>query len=148
VATVYFDTSAFIKLILEEQGTELAAALWDSCDAATSSRLAYPEVHAALAAAVRAKRLDPVDHPVLERDWEGIWSEVRPVELSRQIGHEAGRLCKIHRLKGADGVHLASALAANNGKLIVAGWDRRLQAGAVEAGLRIAPMSVLGRRMG
>lgn len=146
MATVYFDSSAFIKLILEEQDTDLAAALWDSCDTATSSRLAYPEVHAALAAAARAKRLDPVDLPILERDWDGIWSEVRPVELSEHIGHEAGRLCRIHRLKGADGVHLASALAVSDAKLIMAGWDRRLQIGAVEAGLRIAPTSVTRRR--
>jgi predicted nucleic acid-binding protein len=146
VAAVYFDSSAFIKLVLEEQGTDLAAALWDNCDAATSSRLAYPEVHAALAAAVRAKRLDPGDLQIAERDWERIWSDVRAVELSVQISHQAGRLCRIHRLKGADGVHLASALAVNDGNLIVAGWDQRLQTGAVEAGLRVAPTSVPKRR--
>jgi uncharacterized protein len=146
VAAVYFDSSAFIKLVLEEQGTDLAAALWDNCDAATSSRLAYPEVHAALAAAVRAKRLDPDDLQIAERDWERIWSDVRAVELSVQISHQAGRLCRIHRLKGADGVHLASALAVNDGNLIVAGWDQRLQTGAVEAGLRVAPTSVPNRR--
>jgi hypothetical protein len=32
------------------QAGDLAAALWDGCDAAVASRLAYPEVRAALAA--------------------------------------------------------------------------------------------------
>ena len=51
---VYFDSSAFVKLVVEEDGSEVAATLWDGCDAAVSSRLAYPEVRAALAAAGRA----------------------------------------------------------------------------------------------
>ncbi|HEX7463112.1 MAG TPA: hypothetical protein VF317_13165 [Dermatophilaceae bacterium] len=49
----YFDSSAFVKLVVEEEGSDLAAALWDGRDAAVSSRLAYPEVRAALAAAAR-----------------------------------------------------------------------------------------------
>jgi hypothetical protein len=32
-----------------------AAPLWDGCDAAVASRLAYPEVRAALAAAARSQ---------------------------------------------------------------------------------------------
>jgi predicted nucleic acid-binding protein len=53
VPLVYFDASAFVKLLAEETGSDLAAELWDGCDAAVSSRLAYPEVRAALAAAAR-----------------------------------------------------------------------------------------------
>ena len=56
MAIVYFDSSAFVKLVVEEEGSDLAAALWDGCDVAVSSRLAYPEVRAALAAAGRADR--------------------------------------------------------------------------------------------
>jgi predicted nucleic acid-binding protein len=61
VALVYFDSTAFVKLLVEQDGSDLAAALWDGCDAAVSSRLAYPEVRAALAAAGRAERLDAAD---------------------------------------------------------------------------------------
>ena len=57
VTIVYFEGSAFVKLVVDESGIELAAELWDGCDAAVSSRLAYPEVRAALAAAGRAGRL-------------------------------------------------------------------------------------------
>lgn len=46
---VYFDSSAFVKLVVEETGSDLAADMRDGCDAALSSRLAYPEVRAALA---------------------------------------------------------------------------------------------------
>lgn len=44
------DSSAFVKLLIEEEGSDLAARLWDRCDAAIPSRMAYPEVRAALAA--------------------------------------------------------------------------------------------------
>ncbi len=50
MAIVYFDSSAFVKLVVDEDGSDLAALLWDGCDAAVASRLAYPEVRAALAA--------------------------------------------------------------------------------------------------
>ena len=30
---VYFDSSAFIKLLVDEDGSDLAALLWDGCDA-------------------------------------------------------------------------------------------------------------------
>jgi predicted nucleic acid-binding protein len=53
VALIYFDSSAFVKLLAEEPGSDLAARLWDGCDAAVASRLAYPEVRAALAASAR-----------------------------------------------------------------------------------------------
>jgi len=36
---VYFDSSALVKLVIGEAGTELAVELWDGCDAALASRL-------------------------------------------------------------------------------------------------------------
>jgi hypothetical protein len=42
MAIVYFDSGAFVKLLVDEKGSETAAALWDGCDAAVSSRLASP----------------------------------------------------------------------------------------------------------
>jgi uncharacterized protein len=54
-------------------------------------------------------------------------------------GREAGQLARSHALRGADAVHLASALAIDDPDLIIAVWDRRLHTGAVTAGLHIAP---------
>jgi len=34
VPVVYFDASAFVKLLVDEPGSELVVALWDGCDAA------------------------------------------------------------------------------------------------------------------
>jgi predicted nucleic acid-binding protein len=140
VPLVYFDSSAFVKLLVEEEGSELAAAIWDGCDAAMSSRLAYPEVRAALAAAERNHDLDEGDTVLAERAWEEYWAATRPVELTSAVEHHAGQLARDHELRGADAVHLASALAIGDPDLVVAVWDRRLHAGARAAHLRVAPI--------
>jgi predicted nucleic acid-binding protein len=139
MALVYFDSSALVKLVVAETGSDLAAELWDGCDAALASRLAYPEVRAALAAACRNHDLTEEDLDAAEQAWHQYWAAVRPVELTAAIERHAGQLARSHALRGADAVHLASALAIGDPDLIVAVWDRRLQAGAATAGLHIAP---------
>ena len=139
MALVYFDSSALVKLLVQEEGSDVAAELWDGCDAALASRLAYPEVCAALAAAGRNHDLSQDDLDVAEQAWEQYWASVRPVELTAAVERQAGRLARTYALRGADAVHLASALALADPGLIVAAWDRRLHAGAATAGLLVAP---------
>lgn len=145
MAIVYFDASAFIKLLVEEDGTEVAVALWDGCDAAVSSRLSYPEVRAALAAAARDRRVSAADLDRAEQDWEIYWSAVRPVELTAEVARRAGVAVKEHSLRGVDGVHLASVFAVPTPDIVMAVWDRRLRDGALAAGLQVAPAPEPGR---
>jgi predicted nucleic acid-binding protein len=142
VSLVYFDSSAFVKLLAEEAGSDLAAQLWDGCDAAVASRLAYPEVRAALAAAARNHDLAEADLDEAERAWDSYWAATRPVELTAAVEQHAGQLARTHALRGADAIHLASALAIGDPSLILAAWDRRLHAGAQAAGLHTAPAQV------
>ncbi len=136
---VYFDSSAFVKLLAEEAGSDLAADLWDGCDAALASRLAYPEVRAALAASHRNHDLADHELDAAERAWDSYWAATRPVELTAAVEQRAGQLAQAHALRGADAVHLASALAIADPDLVVAVWYRRLHAGAQAVGLRVAP---------
>ena len=144
MALVYFDSSALVKLVVEEDGSGLAAELWDACDAAVASRLAYPEVRAALAAAGRNHDLTRDDLAAAEHGWERYWAAVRPAELTAAVARRAGLLACSHALRGADAVHLASALALGDPDLVMAVWDRRLHAGAAAAGLRLAPARLPG----
>jgi uncharacterized protein len=139
VPLVYFASSAFVKLLVEEEGSDLAAGLWDGCDAAVASRLAYPEVRAALAAATRNHDLPVHDLDSAEKAWDGYWAATRPVELTAAVEQHAGQLARLHALRGADAVHLASALAIGDPDLVIAVWDRRLHTGAQAAGIRVAP---------
>ncbi|MGH3097943.1 MAG: type II toxin-antitoxin system VapC family toxin [Streptosporangiales bacterium] len=141
MAIVYFDSSAFVKLVVQEDGSDVAAALWDGCDAAVSSRLAYPEVRAALAAAVRAHRLDAESGLRASAAWEEYWAATQAVELTEAVTAEAGELAAQHTLRGADAVHLASAVTIGAAETLFAVWDQRLHSGAVEVGLQVAPVN-------
>ncbi len=139
MAIVYFDASALVKLLVAEAGTHVVVQLWDGCDVALSSRLVYPEVCAALAAVNRNHRLADAHLPRVLRQWHECWAEVRPIELTSTVGHHAGLLAQEYSLSGANGVHLASALAFGEGDPILASWDKRLSAGASAEGLRTVP---------
>jgi uncharacterized protein len=148
MALVYFDSSALVKLVIDEAGTELAIDLWDGCDAVLASRLAYPEVRAALAALARNHDLDADQLTSAEDAWERYWAAVRSVELTPAVERRAGDLAGQHGLRGADAVHLASALAIGDPDLVVAVWDRRLHAGARAAGTLVAPADLDARAAG
>lgn len=139
MAIAYFDSSAFVKLVVDEDGSDLAAAVWDGSDAVVSSRLAYPEVRAALAAAGRDRRLTRADQQRAEAEWERYWGATRAVELTAAVTAHAGELAGRYALRGADAVHLASLLAVGREATLFAVWDQRLRAGALAAGVRLAP---------
>ena len=136
---VYFDSSALVKLVVEEAGSDVASALWDGCDAALSSRLAHPEVSAALAAAHRHHDFDDDAYARARLGWTELWAAIRAVELTPDVERQAGRLAHRRALRGADALHLASALAVDSGDLLLAVWDRRLHDGALAEQLVVAP---------
>jgi predicted nucleic acid-binding protein len=137
VAVVYFDASAYLTLLLEEPQASVADDVWNACDSATSNRLTYAEVRAALGAAVRDRRLAPNALPTVVAQWEQYWRETLTIQLSDSLVRRAGALAVEHALTGADAVHLASAEAL--GDPVVATWDRRLSTAALAAGLAVVP---------
>lgn len=139
MALVYFDASALVKLIVDEDGSDIAARLWDGCDAALASRLAYVEVCAALVASQRNNDLSESDLETALTGFETFWASVRPLEMTEAVQLRAGRLAREHSLRGADAIHLASATAVGDPELVMAVWDRRLAAGARAKGLAVSP---------
>jgi len=141
MAVAFFDSSAFVKLLVEENGSNIAARLWDEADAVVASRLARPEVGGALAAAHRDNRLEPRDERRARRAWDEFWDATRVIELTEHLAETAAALAGRLSLGGADAVHLASALTLAEADLVLVTWDRRLSTAAVEAGVTVAPAS-------
>lgn len=138
----YFDSSALVKLLIEEDGSNEAAALWDGADVLLCSRVGYPEVRAALASAHRARRLTDDQVQQARGTWEDFWRALRLVELTERVAQRAGDLSEEHALSGADSIHLASAeLLASDGA-VVATWDSRLHAAASALGLPVLPATL------
>ncbi len=138
----YFDTSAFVKLFIEEMGSDDAATLWDAADIVCSSRVIVPEVGAALAAAHRSGRLDADSYQGATDESRRYIAAIRKVEMTEEIAEDAAALAARHALSGLDAVHLASAHLLSGSELVLATWDRRLHSAAVELGLATLPAAL------
>lgn len=140
MAIVYFDSSALVKLVVEEDGSDLAAALWDGADAVISSSLAYPEVRAALSAANRERRISAKALCTAKGAWAQFWDALAIVEPIRAVLVHAGDIAERYGLLGYDAVHLASALTVPDRYLLMVAWDQRLRTATEQAGLALAPL--------
>lgn len=78
-----------------------------------------------------------------EEIWKDFWANTRAVELTADLTVRAGQLASEHVLRGADAIHVASALAIGTDNTVFALWDLRLQIGADAVGLRTAPAQKL-----
>ncbi|WP_028279372.1 type II toxin-antitoxin system VapC family toxin [Arthrobacter sp. H5] len=136
---VYFDTSALIKLVFEEPGSDLAAELWDRAGSIVSSQLIYPEARAAVAAAHRAGRIARDTLQLGVKTIDLLCSQLSIIGLDSELAHSAGELAELQGLRGYDAVHLASALSVDSQLLLFATWDRDLGNGAVAAGCSVSP---------
>lgn len=138
MSILYFDASALVKLLVEEDGSETAASLWDAADLVACSPLGHVEVRAALAAAHRAGRLTDKGHREQFRSWtDSYWPAIAQVPLTAHTADRAGEVATLGAMRGADAVHVASAETLPD--VIVVAWDSRLRSGAVTCGLDVAP---------
>lgn len=140
---VYFETSALVKLFLDEPEADFARDLWDQSDLVSVGRIAYPEARAALAAAQRAGRISPSELDDASKRLNRLWTQVQVVELDEALAFSAGDLAESHALRGFDAVHLATAVALRDESLIIATWDADLRAASLDTGLRVAPAGAI-----
>lgn len=134
----YFDTSALIKVVLTESGSDLAWELWRGFQPSVSSVLAYPEGRAALAAARRAGRLNADLYRRSLLNFEKTYGELLSIEVDDRLAMSAGERAATFGLRGADAVHLATALDLSDEEVTLVTWDRDLANAAASAGLAVA----------
>lgn len=135
---LYVDTSAFVKLVVGEDGSAKMEALW-SAPACVTSCLTYAEARAALAAAERRGRISGREARRAGGRLESLWDEVVAVSVDAPLSSSAGDLAATHGLSGADAVHLATALAVAGDDLAFATWDERLGRAAAAVGFTLVP---------
>lgn len=105
---LYLDTSAFLKLYLEEPESSRVHQAISEASAVCTHLIAYAEMRAGLARAVKYKRLsaDDLAHQVecFEKDWETL----RVLDVTEQLIRRAGTLAEKLGLRGYDSIHLAA----------------------------------------
>ncbi|MBA3231529.1 MAG: type II toxin-antitoxin system VapC family toxin [Acidobacteria bacterium] len=113
---LYLDTSALVKLYVEEEGTEAVQRAVDNAESIATSVVAYPEARSAFARLERDVHLSSEEHrtavAALDRDWPAY--EV--VDVTRSVGGVGGALAAQYLLRGFDAVHLASAIVVGTAR--------------------------------
>ena len=127
--TVYFDTSALVKHYLHEQGTRRVQRLYRDADIVGASRIMEPEMSAALAKAIRTDAISAEEATQARSQFRTDWTDFAQLSVRSGILDRASELAWVHGLRGYDAVHLAAALAWNDGlgaPLTFATFDRQL----------------------
>lgn len=134
-----FDSSALVKRLILEDGIETARDLWEQADRRVVSALAYLESCSALALATRQGRIGLAEAGRAQKELAILWGISTVVDVTQPIAEAAGELVMATGLKGADAVHLATALSVGLESTVLVTWDKALSHAAQEHGLAVAP---------
>ena len=124
----YFDTSAFVPLLVAEPSSRACRRFWDSADSVVTCRLLYLEAAAALAQAERMARLDHTQHQRARDLLDGMWAELDIIEVDEPLVRAAADAAHAFGLRGYDAVHCTAAEQLADPDLVAAAGDGRLLA--------------------
>jgi len=143
VTLFYLDSSAWLKRYFLEPGSGWMMRLFQSGDPLASSVLGYIEVASALARQQVPRKLDEDKLAQLQQQLEEDWGDLTGFPLTDETVGRAVRLARGHKLRGADAVHLATALGVNDAlagtgnSLVLIASDEDLLAVAQQTGLPV-----------
>ena len=112
---LYLDTSALVKVYVEEDGSEAVAVALEGAEAACTVRISYTEARAAFARHRREGALTPADLRRVVRALDEDWPTFQVVEASDGLVRRAGALAERHALRAHDAIQLAAALELRRG---------------------------------
>lgn len=140
---LYLDTSALVKLYVDEPMSHELAIAVNEVEAVATSLLAYAETRAALARARREARLSARDYRHVVETFVEDWNRYVVLEVTDRLVKNAGELASHRALRGYDALHLASALSLNeqvaSGVTFLA-FDHDLMRAARREALHIHPL--------
>jgi uncharacterized protein len=137
---LYCDTSALVKLYVQESDSEKVSGLRDDAQAVAVSRIAWAEAHSAFA---RRAREVSADAPIMELAKTALrddWSAFMIVEVTQDLVELAGEYADIFALRAYDSVQLAAAFEVariSRTPTLFGSFDIRLNKAAKALGLAI-----------
>jgi len=136
---LYLDTSALVKLFIDEPGTTVVANTLNDASAVFTHIIAYAEAHAALAKAFRMRRITEERLVAYKAALENYWENLEVILPNMACIKQAGHLAEAHGLRGYDSVHLAAAelIFDQNTAFAFACFDRHLNQAASALGMQI-----------
>jgi len=138
---LYLDTSAFIKLYVNEPGADIVRTAVAEAVQVYVHWIAYPEMRSALARLRRMGRQSAETFNGAKRDFEKDWQLVSAILPDERLLRRAGELAERLSLRGFDSVHLAAAESLRVGPrtegLRFASFDDRLNRAAADLGVQL-----------
>lgn len=128
MTTLYLDTSALVKLYVEEEGRETVFEAVEEAGSIATSTVAYAEARAAFARKERIGDLDDEGYRQAVSDLDGEWRGFVRISVYNLIAYRAGEIAERYALRGFDAIHLASAerLRERSSDLRFLAFDDRL----------------------
>jgi uncharacterized protein len=136
---VIADTSAVVKLVLDEAGSEVVRRLWDEPVDWVAPTLVLPEGAAAVAAACRAGRLTQAQERRAQLAMEGVIAEVSLRSLDPSLAGVAAGMARTFGLRGADAVYLAVAQEFAGAEPVLVTFDARQREAAEVMEVALSP---------
>ena len=134
---LYMDTSALIKIFVEEDGSARVRALArgrGSAEILLVSRLGFTEASVSLSRMVHLGRVSASESPQHQGSLEDYWDQsIQEVELTEEVLEDARQLAQRFPLRTYDAIHLASAREAR--RMLRGLFDGEVQFLAFDAAL-------------
>lgn len=139
----YFDTSALVKLYVDEDGSDLVVAYSKKSLMVATSKVAYAEARAAFARSWRDGILGDKEYRQAVLNFKEEWPKFFTLEVSDPVLDQVDYIIDKYRLRGFDALHLASASVLarriRDTTILVACWDKRLWEYYQEEGFPLIP---------
>ncbi len=107
---IYADSSVIVKRYYEEPGSLRLRRSWDGFGRIFTSRVAYAEVHAALARKRWDGGLSAAQLRRIADAFESEWPAYDQILVDSATQADVRRLTRRHALRGFDAIHLAAVL--------------------------------------
>ena len=136
----FFDSSALVKRYVAETGRKTVNALVEKTRVGAVSRLAHIEVFAALHRRRMGMPVSDAEFAAGIAAFREDWKNFTVVEMSGEVLGQVARVIESHRLRGADSIHLATALWLRKqalADLVLVAADRELLTAARKEGFDV-----------
>lgn len=137
---LYLDTSALVKLYVDEEGSPLVRSAVDRAGLVATSAIAYVEARAACVRRRYEGGLSTTNYRRIIRDLDTDWDRYLVVQMTDPLIREGARLAEVYRLRAYDAVHVAAATTVSlrlAEAVVFASWDLDQARAAKAEGLEL-----------
>jgi predicted nucleic acid-binding protein len=132
---VFFDSSAFVKRYLREDGSDVVLSWCDQASELCLSGIALPEIISAFCRLQRDNRITSLQYRHLKAMLMADITDAAICDFTPEVMRHTIRTLENNALRGMDAIHVGSALALHVDIFVSA--DARQCAAASQAGLRV-----------